>query len=87
MHSSAKKDPNREYTHWEENYNLQDPGKLALFEEYLEMGTSFSLHFTSYGGSKVSKLTLSCANFSNSIRICDVVRGCVSLSTVVRFAE
>lgn len=48
MHKSAKKDPNKEYTHWEENYNLQDPGKLALFEEYLEMGSHtflpFSLH-------------------------------------------
>ncbi|XP_065206237.1 anoctamin-5 [Planococcus citri] len=37
IHRSAKKNPNQEYTHWEENYNLQDPGKLALFDEYLEM--------------------------------------------------
>ncbi|KAG8315422.1 Anoctamin-4 [Homalodisca vitripennis] len=31
------KDVNRPYTRWEEDYQLQDPGKLALFEEYLEM--------------------------------------------------
>jgi len=24
---------------WEEDYQLQDGGRLALFQEYLEMGT------------------------------------------------
>lgn len=23
---------------WEQDYHLQDPGRLALFDEYLEMG-------------------------------------------------
>ncbi|XP_039298885.1 anoctamin-4 isoform X1 [Nilaparvata lugens] len=34
---SRTKDITREYTRWEEDYQLQDPGRLALFEEYLEM--------------------------------------------------
>ncbi|XP_054290583.1 anoctamin-4-like [Macrosteles quadrilineatus] len=34
---SDTKDTTRPYTRWEEDYQLQDPGRLALFEEYLEM--------------------------------------------------
>ncbi|KAL1116216.1 hypothetical protein AAG570_005711 [Ranatra chinensis] len=34
---SQTKDPLRRYTSWEVDYQLQDPGRLALFEEYLEM--------------------------------------------------
>ncbi|XKL65383.1 hypothetical protein PGB90_008803 [Kerria lacca] len=34
---SSKKSTLRKLTHWEDNYALQDPGNLALFEEYLEM--------------------------------------------------
>ncbi|XP_024081221.1 anoctamin-4 isoform X2 [Cimex lectularius] len=36
-HRSQTKDRTRAYTRWEEDYQLQDPGRLALFEEYLEM--------------------------------------------------
>ncbi|CAH1390645.1 unnamed protein product [Nezara viridula] len=36
-HKSVTKDHTRAYTRWEEDYQLQDPGRLALFEEYLEM--------------------------------------------------
>lgn len=36
--SHTKKDLNRGLTRWEEDYQLQDPGRLALFYEYLEMG-------------------------------------------------
>ncbi|XP_073997753.1 anoctamin-4-like isoform X3 [Rhodnius prolixus] len=36
-HRSLTKDRSREYTRWEKDYQLQDPGRLALFEEYLEM--------------------------------------------------
>ncbi|XP_052132194.1 anoctamin-4, partial [Frankliniella occidentalis] len=35
--SHTKKDLNRGLTRWEEDYQLQDPGRLALFYEYLEM--------------------------------------------------
>lgn len=34
----SKRSKEIELTHWEANYALQDPGNLALFEEYLEMG-------------------------------------------------
>lgn len=34
---AATKDHDRRYTSWEKNYQLQDPGRLALFDEYLEM--------------------------------------------------
>ncbi|KAK0176228.1 hypothetical protein PV328_000382 [Microctonus aethiopoides] len=36
-HKAATKDHERPYTYWEQDYQLQDPGKLALFDEYLEM--------------------------------------------------
>nr|XP_050845862.1 anoctamin-4 [Vespula vulgaris]XP_050845863.1 anoctamin-4 [Vespula vulgaris]XP_050845864.1 anoctamin-4 [Vespula vulgaris]XP_050845865.1 anoctamin-4 [Vespula vulgaris] len=34
---AATKDHGRQYTSWERDYQLQDPGRLALFDEYLEM--------------------------------------------------
>ncbi|KAJ8668107.1 hypothetical protein QAD02_009770 [Eretmocerus hayati] len=36
-HVAATKDSSRPYTSWERDYQLQDPGRLALFDEYLEM--------------------------------------------------
>ncbi|CAH1112019.1 unnamed protein product [Psylliodes chrysocephalus] len=36
-HKSNTKDLTRPHTRWEEDYHLQDPGRLALFDEYLEM--------------------------------------------------
>ncbi|XP_066153785.1 anoctamin-4 isoform X1 [Euwallacea fornicatus] len=36
-HRSNTKDLTRKHTRWEEDYHLQDPGRLALFDEYLEM--------------------------------------------------
>lgn len=36
-HKAATKDHDRLDTSWEQNYQLQDPGKMGLFEEYLEM--------------------------------------------------
>lgn len=41
---SETKDADRPYTRWEEDYQLQDPGRLALFEEYLEMGMSYLIY-------------------------------------------
>lgn len=29
---------------WEQDYHLQDPGRLALFDEYLEMSRFFFLN-------------------------------------------
>ncbi|KAL1502850.1 hypothetical protein ABEB36_007931 [Hypothenemus hampei] len=36
-HRSNTKDLTRKHTRWEQDYHLQDPGRLALFDEYLEM--------------------------------------------------
>ncbi|XP_044738568.1 anoctamin-4 isoform X2 [Chrysoperla carnea] len=36
-HRSHTKDLSKKHTRWEEDYHLQDPGRLALFDEYLEM--------------------------------------------------
>ncbi|XP_017770278.1 PREDICTED: anoctamin-4-like [Nicrophorus vespilloides] len=36
-HRSNTKDLTRRHTRWEEDYHLQDAGRLALFDEYLEM--------------------------------------------------
>ncbi|KAF5284242.1 hypothetical protein FQR65_LT00242 [Abscondita terminalis] len=37
IHKSNTKDLTRQHTRWEQDYHLQDPGRLALFDEYLEM--------------------------------------------------
>ncbi|KAK4878123.1 hypothetical protein RN001_010629 [Aquatica leii] len=37
IHKSNTKDLSRKHTRWEQDYHLQDPGRLALFDEYLEM--------------------------------------------------
>jgi len=42
---AATKNHNRRYTCWEKDYQLQDPGRLALFEEYLEMSKSHTINF------------------------------------------
>lgn len=39
-HRSNTKDLTKVHTRWEEDYHLQDPGRLALFDEYLEMSKS-----------------------------------------------
>lgn len=46
---AATKNHDRRYTSWEKDYQLQDPGRLALFEEYLEMSKySYSCAYTCY---------------------------------------
>ncbi|XP_032525780.2 anoctamin-4 isoform X1 [Danaus plexippus] len=36
-HRAVTRDPSRAHMAWEQDYHLQDPGRLALFDEYLEM--------------------------------------------------
>lgn len=36
-HRAHTVDKDRPHQTWEEDYHLQDPGRLALFDEYLEM--------------------------------------------------
>jgi len=43
---AATKNHDRRYTCWEKDYQLQDPGRLALFDEYLEMSESDAMRFT-----------------------------------------
>lgn len=40
---------------WEEDYHLQDPGRLALFDEYLEMSKYCFLYFDFSEKEKVLK--------------------------------
>lgn len=39
-HKKSTKDENHLHMAWEEDYHMQDPGRLALFDEYLEMSNS-----------------------------------------------
>lgn len=42
------KDEQHLHMAWEEDYHMQDPGRLALFDEYLEMSMLFDIFlFTS----------------------------------------
>lgn len=36
-HKAMTKDESHQHMAWEQDYHLQDPGRLALFDEYLEM--------------------------------------------------
>lgn len=36
-HKRQTKDEQHLHMAWEEDYHMQDPGRLALFDEYLEM--------------------------------------------------
>ncbi|CAF4888233.1 unnamed protein product [Pieris macdunnoughi] len=36
-HRAVTRDPSKPHMAWEQDYHLQDPGRLALFDEYLEM--------------------------------------------------
>lgn len=43
-HKRQTKDEQHLHMSWEEDYHMQDPGRLALFDEYLEM-SKFHLKF------------------------------------------
>ncbi|XP_050678239.1 anoctamin-4 [Leptidea sinapis] len=40
-HRAVTRDPQKPHMAWEQDYHLQDPGRLALFDEYLEMILQF----------------------------------------------
>lgn len=42
-HRAMTKDEKHQHMVWEQDYHLQDPGRMALFDEYLEMSESFTL--------------------------------------------
>lgn len=46
-HKKQTKDETHLHMSWEEDYHLQDPGRLALFEEYLEMSRFLALNLFS----------------------------------------
>lgn len=52
-HKAVTKDLTKPHMAWEQDYHLQDPGRLALFDEYLEM-SEFSSSFWSIDGAKVN---------------------------------
>lgn len=43
-HKKQTKDETHLHMAWEQDYHLQDPGRLALFDEYLEMGKAKMAH-------------------------------------------
>lgn len=46
-HKKQTKDETHLHMAWEQDYHLQDPGRLALFDEYLEMGMPFYFYLHS----------------------------------------
>lgn len=36
-HRAMTKDESHQHMAWEQDFHLQDPGRMALFDEYLEM--------------------------------------------------
>lgn len=41
-HKKQTKDETHLHMAWEEDYHMQDPGRLALFDEYLEMSMTLA---------------------------------------------
>lgn len=40
-HKKQTKDETHLHMSWEQDYHMQDPGRMALFDEYLEMSIDF----------------------------------------------
>lgn len=47
-HKKQTKDDTHLHMSWEQDYHLQDPGRLALFDEYLEMSKTFQWNIKYY---------------------------------------
>lgn len=45
-HRAMTKDESHQHMAWEQDYHLQDPGRMALFDEYLEMSELLLLSIT-----------------------------------------
>lgn len=82
-HVAATKNHDRRYTCWEKDYQLQDPGRLALFDEYLEMSKSATTVF--YGGTSFYRHFFMI--YSSAVWICNIIRGSVPISASLRFIE
>lgn len=83
---------------WEQDYHLQDPGRLALFDEYLEMGryhnnrnlalvlpksTIYPLNFY-FRVESIWPIIHIFANFSATVRIRHIVCSCIPIGTTFR---
>lgn len=85
-HVAATKDHDRRYTCWEKDYQLQDPGRLALFDEYLEMSESRTTRFTEEPLFTDIFLAF-CDVYSSAVWVCNIIRSSVPVSTSVCFIE
>ncbi|KAH8270378.1 hypothetical protein KR018_009200 [Drosophila ironensis] len=52
-HKQATKDESHLHMAWEQDYHMQDPGRLALFDEYLEMSKHISRISMQYSASQL----------------------------------
>lgn len=46
-HRAVTRDLSKPHMAWEQDYHLQDPGRLALFDEYLEMSNYYVINYQS----------------------------------------
>lgn len=92
-HRSLTKDRSREYTRWEKDYQLQDPGRLALFEEYLEMGKYFQKKKSYENGLQILHLQVKTLNikyqliYSSAVWFCNIICSSISTGTFVCIVE
>lgn len=81
-HKKQTKDETHLHMAWEEDYHMQDPGRLALFDEYLEMSiASFDFVF------EKQKIDLTSLVISIAVWICNSVRCCISVGAIFRVAQ
>lgn len=73
---------------WEEDYHMQDPGRLALFDEYLEMSTiEFNFRLVRIVHFRKLNNTISISLSSFAIWICDIVRCRISIGAILCTAQ
>lgn len=76
-HKQLTKDETHLHMAWEQDYHLQDPGRLALFDEYLEMSKSAFNFIT------ILQFIQAKSNSSRPIWLCDPVCGRLSVGSSV----
>lgn len=63
-HKQATKDESHLHMAWEQDYHMQDPGRLALFDEYLEMSKLFLKITDMYYHKNYTTYSTHCATIS-----------------------
>lgn len=80
-HKQATKDETHLHMTWEQDYHMQDPGRLALFDEYLEMSKFLGYVVIAFS------LWNTFVFISPSVWFRHIVCRCIPVGTTIRVAQ